>query len=204
MLKQPGLECKLNELKTSLFADTLLKSKSFSALTAKPKVKQVEEGFLQKLRGARHHSLLDTKTGSLRALGKSTSFKCVNRGGQDFPDSKIRTSPSKFSNSQESKGGFREKNEDNPGGRNRLPRVDQDHPSATRSSSLSYNRKLDQKLSSRSETLYHPSMSDGRDSNIMQSDCKSGSSLSKSSSYVARRGTEVTMGSGASLFLACC
>ncbi|KAK4773516.1 hypothetical protein SAY87_028535 [Trapa incisa] len=175
----------------------LLKSKSFSALNAKPKVKQVEDGFLQKLKGAHHHSLLDTKTSSLSALGKSTSFKCVNRGGQDFPDSKIKTSLAKFSSSQELNGGFKEKNE-NAFGRNKLHRVHQDNPSATRSSSIPYTRKLDHKLSSRFETLSHPSVNDNWDSNIIQSDSRSVSSLSKSSTYVACCGKDVPMGSESS------
>lgn len=193
---------KLNEFGTSLFADALLKSKSFSVLTAKSKVKQVEEGFLQKQRGARHHSLLDTKIGSSRTLGKSASFKYVNRGGQDSLDSKVKTFPAKFSNAQEVKGGSREKNEHGPAGRNRLARVDQDHPTATRSSSISFTSKLDQKPSPRSETL--SSISDSRDSNAIHSDGKPASSLSKSSSYVARWGTNGTMGSGRSLFLVHC
>lgn len=180
----------------------MLKSKSFSTLTAKLKVKQVEEGFLQKPRGARRHSLLDAKIGSLRTLGKSASFKYVNRGGQDTLDSKVKTFPAKFSNGQELKGGPREKNEHNPAGRNRLTRVDQDHPTATRSNSISLTSKLDQKPSSRSETL--SSISDSRDSNAIHSDGKPGTSLSKSSSYVARRGTNGTMGSGRSLFLVHC
>ncbi|KAK4791597.1 hypothetical protein SAY86_032010 [Trapa natans] len=178
------------------YKNTLLKSNSFSALTAKPKVKQVEECFPQKLKGAHHHSLLDTKTSSLRALGKSTSLKSVNRGGLDFPDSKIKTSLPNFSNTQELKGGFEEKSEDNPSSRNRLSRLDQDRPCATRSSSIPHTRKLVKKLPS--ETLSHPSVIDSRDSNFLQSDCKLDPLLSKSSIYVARRGNDVPVGSAES------
>ncbi|PKI38195.1 hypothetical protein CRG98_041448 [Punica granatum] len=177
--------------------NALLKSKSFSALTAKSKVKQ-EEGFPQKPRGARSNSLLDTKIGPLRTLGKSASFKHVNQGRADSPDSKVKIYPAKFSNVQELKGASKHRDEQNPADRSRLPRVDQDRPSTTRNSPVLYAPKLDQKPSSRSDTHSLSSASDSRDSNIIQSDGKPGSSLSKSASYVARRGTDGTVGSGGS------
>lgn len=191
-------------MKISVFADTLLKSKSFNALTAKSKVKQVEEGFWQKPRGARHRSLLDNKMASLRTLGKSSSFKYINGAGPDSPDSKFKIFPAKFSNIQELNGGSEEKNEQNLADRNRLSRADQDHPGDMRSTSTSYTPKLDQKSSSRSETHSLSSLSDSQDSNIIQSDNMPCCLLSKSASYVVHRGTDGTVGAGASLFFDPC
>lgn len=171
-------------------------------MNAKLKVKQAEDGFLQKPREAHRVSLLDTKIGSLRTLGKSASFKYVNRKGPDSPDSKVKIIPAKFSSVQELKEGSREKNKQDLADRNRLPRVVQDRYVASRSHSTPYISKLDRKLSSLSETHSLSSASDSQDSNFVQSDGKLGSSLPKSASYVAHQGTDAAIGSGANFFFA--
>ncbi|XVF06832.1 hypothetical protein REPUB_Repub06bG0085100 [Reevesia pubescens] len=159
----------------------LLKSKSFNAFNSKPKVKLVDEVVLQKQKGAREHTSLDSKEEPARMMGKSMSFKSTNSGRLNTGESKFKMLSFKYPHVQDLTG-LKQVKERMPLERKNFSKLD-------RSSSTVSTPKLDQKLTPRADTISHSSASNNREAKVVQSDGKP-STLSRSTSNLARKGAE--------------
>ncbi|XP_059435246.1 uncharacterized protein LOC132168162 isoform X4 [Corylus avellana] len=167
---------------------TLLKSNSFSTLNSKPKVKLVDEVVLQKQKGGREYTSIDTKEGPARIISKSMSFKYANTGRTNAPESKVRMLSSKFTHLQDPKG-LKQAKERGTFERKILSKLDRPLVSSATGSTTVSTPKVDQKLTSRGETSLPSFVSNNRESKVVQSDGKS--SLSKVTSSLGRKGVEV-------------
>jgi hypothetical protein len=175
------------------YTGTLLKSNSFSTLNSKPKVKLVDEVVLQKQKGAREYTSIDTKEGPARILSKSMSLKYASSGRTNAPESKVRMLSSKFTHVQDPKG-LKQAKERGTFERKFLSKLDRPLVSSATASTTVSTPKVDQKLASRGETSLPSFVSNIRESKVVQSDGKS--SLSKVTSSLGRKGAEVPVTSG--------
>ncbi|XP_057462366.1 uncharacterized protein LOC130752582 isoform X3 [Actinidia eriantha] len=168
---------------------TLLKSNSFSSTNAKPKVKLVDEVVLQKQKSARDLASLDVKEGANRSIGKSISFKSVNPGRLNPSESKVKMLSPKFSHGQDIKG-LKPAKEWNLLERKNSFKSERSVVSSAVGNNTFSVLKSDKKIASCGESYPLPSVSNNREPKGVQSNSKS-STLSKSTSFVARRGSGV-------------
>ncbi|XP_031257241.1 uncharacterized protein LOC116115221 isoform X3 [Pistacia vera] len=162
----------------------LFKSNSFST---KPKVKPVPEVILQKQKGSREQAPLDMKEGFSRAMSKSQSFKSTNFGRTSTSESKFRAVSPRLS--QDLKG-LKQLKERTLFERKNLSKLDKSHAVSATASAVVSTPKVDQKLTSRGETVPLASAGNNRESKVVKSEGKV-SILPKSNSNLARRGAEV-------------
>ncbi|KAL1107645.1 hypothetical protein V6Z11_D03G060200 [Gossypium hirsutum] len=160
---------------------TLLKSNSFNALNSKSKVKLVDEVALQKEKTFRKHASLNSKEEASRVMGKSMLFKSTNSGRLSTGESKFKMLSSKYPHVQDLKG-LKQVKEQISLERKNLSKLD-------RSSSTVSTPKVDQKLTTRTDTISHSSASNSRETKAVRSDGKP-STLSRSTSNLARNGVE--------------
>ncbi|XP_017622855.1 uncharacterized protein LOC108466963 isoform X1 [Gossypium arboreum] len=160
---------------------TLLKSNSFNALNSKPKVKLVDEVALQKEKIFRKHASLNSKEEASRVMGKSMSFKSTNSGRLSTGESKFKMLSSKYAYVQDLKG-LKQVKEQISLERKNLSKLD-------RSSSTVSTPKVDQKLTTRTDTISHSSASNSRETKAVRSDGKP-STLSRSTTNLVRNGVE--------------
>ncbi|MFQ6623786.1 hypothetical protein Gotur_004214 [Gossypium turneri] len=160
---------------------TLLKSNSFNALNSKSKVKLVDEVALQKEKTFRKHASLNSKEEASRVMGNSMLFKSTNSGRLSTGESKFKMLSSKYPHVQDLKG-LKQVKEQISLERKNLSKLD-------RSSSTVSTPKVDQKLTTRTDTISHSSASNSRETKAVRSDGKP-STLSRSTSNLARNGVE--------------
>ncbi|KAK8590024.1 hypothetical protein V6N12_024408 [Hibiscus sabdariffa] len=160
---------------------TLLKSNSFNAFYSKPKVKLVDEIALHKQKIARKNESLDTKEEASRVMGKSMSFKSTNSGRLNTGESKFKMLSSKYPHVQDPKG-LKQVREWISLERKIFLKLD-------RSSSSVSTPKVDHKLTPRTDTIFHSSASNHRDTKAVGSDGKP-ITLSRSTSNLARKVVE--------------
>ncbi|MBA0552010.1 hypothetical protein Golob_022854 [Gossypium lobatum] len=160
---------------------TLLKSNSFNALNFKSKVKLVDEVALQKEKTFRKHASLNSKEEASRVMGKSMLFKSTNSGRLSTGESKFKMLSSKYPHVQDLKG-LKQVKEQISLERKNLSKLD-------RSSSTVSTPKVDQKLTTHTDTISHSSASNSRETKAVRSDGKP-STLSRSTSNLARNGVE--------------
>ncbi|XVF30541.1 hypothetical protein REPUB_Repub16aG0066900 [Reevesia pubescens] len=160
---------------------TLLKSKSFSTLNSKSKVKLVDEVVLRKQKSAREHASLDSKEDPARMMDKSMSFKSTNSGRLSTGESKFKMLSTKYPHVQDLKG-LKQVKERISIERKNFSKLD-------RSSSTASTPKVDQKVTPRADTISHSYASNNRETKVVQSDGKP-SSLSRSIGNVTRKGVE--------------
>ncbi|KAL7003832.1 hypothetical protein U1Q18_004975, partial [Sarracenia purpurea var. burkii] len=172
---------------------TLLKSNSFNSINAKPKVKLVDE-VLQKQKSAREPASLDMKECSARLIGKSMSFKSAIPGRLNPLESKVKMLSPNFSHGQDLKG-LRQAKEWNLPERKNPFKWERPLVGSTTGNTPVSMLKGDKKVSSYGESYLHPSVSNNSELKSVQADTKS-STLSKSTSHVARRGPEIPVPSG--------
>ncbi|GMJ12223.1 hypothetical protein like AT5G16680 [Hibiscus trionum] len=168
---------------------TLLKSNSFNALNSRPKVKLIDEIALQKQKIGRKNESLDSKEEASKVMRKSMSFKSTNSGRLNTEESKFKMLSSKYPYVQDPKG-LKQVRERISLERKTLLKLD-------RSSSSVSTPKVDQKLTPRTDTIFHSSASNNRDTKAVGSDGKP-STLSRSTSNIACKVVEnaVTSASG--------
>uniref|UniRef100_A0A5B7AG95 PHD-type domain-containing protein n=1 Tax=Davidia involucrata TaxID=16924 RepID=A0A5B7AG95_DAVIN len=173
---------------------TLVKSYSFNSSNAKPKVKLVDEAVPQKQKSARESASLDTKDGAGRLIGKSMSFKSANSGRFNASESKVKMLSPKFSHGQDLKGSKQAKDRSLFERKNSF-RLERPLGNSAMATSVVSTMKVDQKLASRGETHSLSSVSNNHELKGVQSDNKL-TTLSKVTSYVARRGSEMPVSLG--------
>ncbi|XP_039156535.1 uncharacterized protein LOC120287614 [Eucalyptus grandis] len=154
-----------------LFLGTLLKSNSFNAFIAKPKVKVIDEGMIQKHKSIRENSSFISKEGPTKIIGKSMSFKHANPGRPLAVDAKVKMLPTKLTHVQTPKGSKNLK-EGSVLDRMSLRKLDRTFSSLTRDNSTPSTPNSDQKLTSCGEPLQGSPLSNNRDSKLAQSDVK--------------------------------
>ena len=142
---------------------------------------------LQKQKSAREHASLDIKEEPARTMGKSMSFKSTNSGRLNTGESKFKMLSSKFLHVQDLKGLKQVKE--------RISLERKNFSKLDRSSSTVSTSKVDQKLTPRADTISHSSAINNRETKIVQSDGKP-STLSRSTSNLARKGVENAVTSG--------
>ncbi|KAK3447482.1 hypothetical protein EUGRSUZ_A02991 [Eucalyptus grandis] len=150
---------------------TLLKSNSFNAFIAKPKVKVIDEGMIQKHKSIRENSSFISKEGPTKIIGKSMSFKHANPGRPLAVDAKVKMLPTKLTHVQTPKGSKNLK-EGSVLDRMSLRKLDRTFSSLTRDNSTPSTPNSDQKLTSCGEPLQGSPLSNNRDSKLAQSDVK--------------------------------
>ncbi|KAL3756031.1 hypothetical protein ACJRO7_002980 [Eucalyptus globulus] len=150
---------------------TLLKSNSFNAFIAKPKVKVIDEGMIQKHKSIRENSSFISKEGPTKIIGKSMSFKHTNPGRPLAVDAKVKMLPTKLTHAQTPKGSKNLK-EGSVLDRMSLRKLDRTFSSLTRDNSTPSTPNSDQKLTSCGEPLQGSPLSNNRDSKLAQSDVK--------------------------------
>ncbi|GMP70925.1 hypothetical protein CsSME_00029550 [Camellia sinensis var. sinensis] len=170
---------------------SLLKSNSFHSANAKPKVELVDEVFSQKKKSAREPVSLDMKEGAVRLIGKSMSFKSVNPGRLNLSESKVKMLSPKFSHGQDLKG-LKQAKEWNLLERKNSFKSERPLVSSTMCNTNVSMLQGDQKLASYGGSCL---LSNNRELKGVQSVCKL-STLSKSTSHVARRGSEMPVSLG--------
>uniref|UniRef100_A0A2N9HYY1 Zinc finger PHD-type domain-containing protein n=1 Tax=Fagus sylvatica TaxID=28930 RepID=A0A2N9HYY1_FAGSY len=167
---------------------TFLKSNSFNTLSSKSKVKLVDDVVPQKQKAAREYTSLDMKEGPARMISKSMSFKSANSGRTNATESKVKMLSSKSTHVQDVKG-LKQAKERGTFERKHLSKLERPVVNSTTASSTVSTPKLDQKLTSRGETGLPSSISNNRESKVIQSDGKL--SLSKVTSSLGRKGVEI-------------
>ena len=148
-------------------------------------MKLVDEVVLQKQKSAREHASLDSKEEPARMMGKSMSFKSTNSGWSG--ESKFKMLSSKYPQVQDLKGLKQVKE--------RISLERKNFSKLDRSSSTVSTPKVDQKLIPRSDIISYSSASNNRETKVVQSDGKP-STLSRSTSSLARKGVENAVTSG--------
>ncbi|GKV07428.1 hypothetical protein SLEP1_g19208 [Rubroshorea leprosula] len=178
--RSPTSGSKLQESK-----GTFSKSTSFSS---KPKVRPVDRIFHQKPKHAGEHSSNDTKDDPVRVLRKSLSFKSAIPGGSlNAGESKVKMLSPRHSHVQDAKG-FKQLKDRISLERKNISKLD-------RSSSTVSTPKVDQKLTSRAETISHSSVSsNNRESKVGQTDGKL-STFPRSTSSLGRKGVDIAVAS---------
>ena len=175
------------------YTGTFLKSNSFNTLSSKSKVKLVDDVVPQKQKGAREYTSLDMKEGPARMISKSMSFKSANSGRTNATESKVKMLSSKSTHVQDVKG-LKQAKERGTFERKHLSKLERPVVNSTTASSTVSTPKPDQKLTSRGETGLPSSISNNRESKVIQSDGKL--SLSKVTSSLGRKGVEIPVTSG--------
>lgn len=150
-------------------------------------MKLVDEVALQKEKIFRKHASLNSKEEASRVMGKSMSFKSTNSGRLNSGESKFKMLSSKYPHVQDLKG-LKQVKEQISLERKNLLKLD-------RSSSTVSTPKVDQKLTTRTDTISHSSASNSRETKAVRSDGKP-STLSRSTSNLARNGVENAVISG--------
>lgn len=171
----------------------LLKSTSFNSLNMKSKVKLVDDVVPQKQRSVREPISLDKKEGASRSMGKSMSFKHTN-SGPNSGESKVRMLSSKFPSFQDPKRSRYTKDQSLSERKNSFS-AERTSVSSPTSTSSSFTAKNDKKLAPCAEGTLLSSVRNQRDTKPGQSDSKS-VALSRSSSFVVRKGSEMPASSG--------
>lgn len=164
-----------------------MKSKSFNTSNSKSKMKLVDEVVLQKQKSAREHASFDSKEEPTRIMGKSMSFKSSNSGRSTEKESKFKMLSSKYSHVQDLKGLKPVKE--------RISLERKNFSKLDRSSSTVSTSKVDQKQTTRADTISHSSAINNRETKVVQTDGKA-STLSRSTSNLVRKGVENAVTSG--------
>ncbi|KAK6926197.1 hypothetical protein RJ641_007916, partial [Dillenia turbinata] len=161
---------------------SLSKSNSFGTLNSRGKVKPVDEAFIPKQTVGRETSLVDSKEGADRMMGKSMSFKSANSGRVN--EAKVKMLASNFSHAQDTKGSKQ--------GKERAlfekKRSFKSDPSSVAASLNISIAKVDRRLPSRGEAMVSP-VGNNRDRWVGQADGKLATS-SKYTSHLDHKGSE--------------
>ncbi|CAI9755296.1 unnamed protein product [Fraxinus pennsylvanica] len=159
---------------------TFSKSRSFNSLNSKPKVKLVDQVSLQRLKSVREPASLHLKEGTVKSIGKSTSFKSTNSGRFE---SKVKMISPRLTHVQDIK------HRKERSSFERKSTFKSERPSAKPTISMSND---DKKLGSLGESSL---LTSRRETKAALPDSKS-ATLLKSSSFVARRNSDLPFPSG--------
>ncbi|XP_042486315.1 uncharacterized protein LOC122066561 isoform X3 [Macadamia integrifolia] len=167
----------------------LLKSKSFSTSSAKPKVKLMQDDVPPKQKLAEVAANDSKKDGIVKTLSKSMSFKTTLTGRSNATEAKVKMLPSNFNRTEDMRG-IKQAKEHNLVERRSSFKLDRPLGCSPTALSSVHNAKADKKTPSRAETMpSHSSASNYRDSKAVQPDGKLNASM-KTLSLHGNRGAE--------------